>query len=141
MDHEYSTSALTEDQIGWDWFSLQFEGGSDLMLFQLRLSDGGVDPFSSGSFIDTSGNVTNLSVDDFRITVQETWESTDTGARYPAKWLLEVPTKGIELIITPLMADQELNVTYSYWEGAVQFSGTREGVQDQGYGYVELTGY
>ena len=25
MDHEYSTSALGEDQIGWDWFAIQFE--------------------------------------------------------------------------------------------------------------------
>ena len=27
MDHEWSTSALGEDQVGWDWFSLQLDDG------------------------------------------------------------------------------------------------------------------
>ena len=40
MDHEFSTSALDPDQVGWDWFSLQFEEGPALMLYQLRQQDG-----------------------------------------------------------------------------------------------------
>src|SRR6266508_372558 len=31
-DHEFSSGVLDENQIGWDWFSLQFESGSALML-------------------------------------------------------------------------------------------------------------
>jgi ABC-type lipoprotein export system ATPase subunit len=42
---------------------------------------------------------------------------------------------------TPLMADQELNLSFRYWEGAVRVSGTRAGSQVTGVGYVELTGY
>ena len=41
-DHEFSTSVLDENQIGWDWFSLQFEDGQALMLFQLRERTGGI---------------------------------------------------------------------------------------------------
>jgi predicted secreted hydrolase len=39
------------------------------------------------------------------------------------------------------MANQELNVSTVYWEGAVQFSGTLGGEPIQGRGYVEMTGY
>jgi predicted secreted hydrolase len=44
--------------IGWDWFSLQFDNGTALMLFQIRNEDGSIEPFSSGSFIDADGSVT-----------------------------------------------------------------------------------
>jgi hypothetical protein len=30
LDREWSTSALADDQVGWDWFALQFSDGSDL---------------------------------------------------------------------------------------------------------------
>jgi predicted secreted hydrolase len=39
------------------------------------------------------------------------------------------------------LADQELNVSYAYWEGAVQISGEHGGDPVRGSGYVEMTGY
>src|ERR1700752_2007557 len=56
-DHEFSTSVLDKNQIGWDWFSLQFEDGHALMLFQLRERDGGNSDSSSGTFIDNIGKL------------------------------------------------------------------------------------
>ena len=41
----------------------------------------------------------------------------------------------------PAFADQELNLSYAYWEGAVQVEGTLLGEATSGRGYVELTGY
>ena len=52
MDHEFFTHQLTENQSGWDWLSLQFEDGSEMMLFQLRRKDGSPDAFSAGPYID-----------------------------------------------------------------------------------------
>ena len=43
MDHEWSTSALGAEQVGWDWFSIQLDDNTELMLFQLRRADGTVD--------------------------------------------------------------------------------------------------
>jgi predicted secreted hydrolase len=39
------------------------------------------------------------------------------------------------------VADQELNVSFDYWEGAVRIGGTWQGQTVAGSGYVELTGY
>jgi predicted secreted hydrolase len=40
-----------------------------------------------------------------------------------------------------VLADQELDVSVRYWEGAVDVTGTRAGRTAAGVGYVELTGY
>ncbi len=140
-DHEFSTSALGAEQVGWDWFALQLDDGSELMLFQIRRADGSLDPFSSGSYVLPDGTARPLARADFSIAPAETWRSPHTGATYPARWRLEVPALALTLDVTPCLADQELRVSYVYWEGAVRVSGARDGVAVQGQGYVELTGY
>jgi predicted secreted hydrolase len=141
MDHEWSTGALAADQVGWDWFSLQLDDGSELMVFQLRKEDGSIDPFSSGTFIAPDGTTRPLDRDEFQIRVEETWRSPHTGATYPAAWTLGVPAVGLRLEIEPYLADQELILSYAYWEGAVQATGERAGQSVDGSGYVEMTGY
>ena len=48
---------------------------------------------------------------------------------------------GIDLKITPVIEDQEMDLFFQYWEGAVFIEGTINGENIAGYGYVELTGY
>jgi predicted secreted hydrolase len=141
MDHEFSTSALTENQVGWDWFALQLDGGSDLMVFQIRQADGAIDPFSSGTLVLPDGTSVYLNRDDFAVAVQDTWSSPHTGAVYPAGWRISIPQADLTLDVTPLVSDQELRLSYAYWEGAVQITGENAGIPVSGVGYVELTGY
>ena len=60
---------------------------------------------------------------------------------YPARWTVTVPTADLTLEIEPYLADQELNLSYDYWKGAVRVSGERAGSTVSGSGYVEMTGY
>ena len=141
MDREWSTSSLGRDQIGWDWFALQLTDGWDLMLYRLRRKDGGVDPASSGTLIAPDGSSRPLALADFRIEGSGEWRSPRSGARYPARWRVQIPGEGLDLQVLPLLADQELDVSFRYWEGAVGIEGTRRGRPVRGRGYVELTGY
>jgi predicted secreted hydrolase len=141
MDHEFSTSALGPDQVGWDWFSLQLDDGSELMAFQLRRGDGQPDGFSSGSVVAPDGTSRTLAPDDFTITPTGEWRSPETGGVYPAGWRIEVPSAGLDLTVTPLLADQENRLSFTYWEGAVEVAGMASGTPVAGRGYVELTGY
>lgn len=140
-DHEYSTSALSGDQVGWDWFAIQFSDQTELKVFHIRKENGEIDRFSSGSFVNQSGLITPLGDQDFSIKSTASWTSEASGATYPANWTIEVPELNIELQVSPLVADQELNVSYSYWEGAVSVTGTKNGFPIDGFGYAELTGY
>ena len=54
-DHEYSTSALSPGTVGWDWFSLQFDDGSALMLYGLRQENGDIADVSSGTYVSATG--------------------------------------------------------------------------------------
>lgn len=141
MDREWSTSSLGADQVGWDWFALQLSDGRDLMLYQLRRQDGGADPASSGSLVGPDGGARSLSSADFSIDGLDLWTSPRSGAAYPARWRVRVPSEELDLEVRPLLADQELDVSFRYWEGAVAVEGTRAGRPVRGRGYVELTGY
>lgn len=140
-DHEWSTSALSAGAIGWDWFSLQLDNGGALMFFEIRREDGGLEPYSSGTYVDPSGEIVPLTAGDWELAVTSTWRSPYSDAEYPAGWRITVPGLELELSGAPLMPDQELNVSTVYWEGASQFSGTLAGEPVSATGYVEMTGY
>ncbi|WP_447978049.1 lipocalin-like domain-containing protein [Candidatus Nitrospira bockiana] len=145
MDHEFGSGKLGDDQVGWDWFSMQFENGSELMLYRLRRSDGAADPASSGTFVRSDGTTHALSLSDVLITVIDYWTSPVSGARYPSGWRISIPSLALSVSVTPKMSAQELRTTRStrvtYWEGAVSIRGQLHGQPLTGEGYVELTGY
>jgi predicted secreted hydrolase len=145
MDHEFGSSQLREYQVGWDWFSIQIENGTDLMFYQLRHRDGKIDPYSSGTVILADGKSRHLKAQEFQIDILDKWKSQRSGATYPSQWLIKVPTSGIELKLTPTVKDQELvtheSTRVTYWEGSVKVEGKYEASQVRGKGYAELTGY
>jgi len=140
LDREWSSSALNEDQKGWDWFALQFDDGSELMFYNLRRTDGTQDANSAGTFIMADGSYEHLERDDVDIRVTNSWQSPE-GGRYPARWTIEMPRLDLSVDVEPVIDDQELFTTVRYWEGAVDVSGTKAGRPVTGRGYVELTGY
>ncbi len=137
FDHEWSTSALGDLQSGWDWFSLQLSNNTEIMIYMLRLKDGTVDPVSSGTYVDKSGDTVHLKSSDFIVETVEFWKSPSTNIKYPSKWTVMIPKYNIELDVQPVINNQEFNHSFTYWEGAVRVSGDNI----SGQGYVELTGY
>ncbi|MGE0158550.1 MAG: lipocalin-like domain-containing protein [Gemmatimonadales bacterium] len=143
LDREWSTSALSAGQAGWDWFALQLDDGWDLMAYRLRRADGSADAFSEAVVVDPGGAATRLRFgDDVTLESTGTWTSPIDGAVYPAGWRIAIPARGWDLTVAPRVADQELDLSFRYWEGAVSVRGTGEGgAPVSGRGYVELTGY
>jgi predicted secreted hydrolase len=141
MDREWSTSALSDEQSGWDWFALQMFDNTELMYYQLRRKDGHPDSNSSGSFI--LADNTKISLKGYEVTIKalDSWKSPHSKITYPSRWRLAVPGQNLDVEVVPLINDQELNVSYRYWEGAVSVSGTKNGQPISGQGYVELAGY
>jgi predicted secreted hydrolase len=140
LDREWGSGGLGRGQAGWDWFAVQLADGSTLMFYALRGRDGRRDSHSAGTFVSAAGEVRALRSEDVAIAVTGTWRSA-TGAQYPARWRLQVPSLGLAVQLAPLLPDQELNTTPRYWEGAVDVRGSRGGTALGGRGYVELTGY
>ncbi len=142
FDHEWATNQLAKNQTGWDWFSIQFEDNTELMIYRLRLKDGSADAASSGSWIAQDGSVQHLKRDDIAMEPDRFWTSAKTGAKYPVGWKLRIASLGLNLSVrTPLEAQELALQPVSYWEGVIDISGTRDGRATKGHGYLELTGY
>lgn len=145
MDHEFSSNPLNERLTGWDWFSVQLDNGTELMLYQLRLKNGGVDPHSSGTLVFADGSRRHIQAEDFSVAPAGRWKSGHTGIEYPAGWEIALKNPKIRLTVSPSLVDQELyelrSISGSYWEGSVSIAGEYEGAPARGKGYVELVGY
>jgi predicted secreted hydrolase len=141
MDREFSTGALGRDLVGWDWLALALSDGRELMFYRLRRADGSIDPLSAGSLIDAAGQARHLAAADLTMTTLSQWQSARSGATYPASFRLSVPGANIDLDVKPMLLDQELDVSFRYWEGAVSAEGRSDSAVPRARGYVERTGY
>ena len=145
MDHEFASALLEEGLQGWDWFGLQFNDGTELMLFVLRRKDGGAHPASAGTFVTRNGKTRHIGSEGMELEVLDRWRSPQTGIRYPSRWRLRIDPLGLEVRVEPRMKNQEMRTESSsgriYWEGSVSAQGSRGSKSLEGTGYVELTGY
>lgn len=139
MDHEFSSNQLADNQIGWDWFSVQLDDGRDLMLYVLRNHDGGVD-YATGTVTSADGSTRFLGATDWSYSPSQEWTSPHTGATYATRWQVRVPAAALDLRLEAIMRDQEnCGRRLYYWEGAVRALDASG--RSVGRGYVELTGY
>ncbi len=142
FDHEWATNQLAPGQAGWNWLSAQCDDGSELMLYQMRLTNDAIDPISSGTFIRADGRSVSLTNADFQMTPTAFWKSPTTAANYPISWKVTVPREQLAFTIAPVLLNQELVLApIVYWEGAFDLEGAHEGHEVGGHGYLELTGY
>ena len=145
FDHEFGSNQLAPDQVGWDWLGLHLSDGRDLMFYGLRRIDGTFEPASSGTMVDAAGKGRYLPLSSVALRVLDHWRSPKSGASYPSRWRIVVPSSRLDLELRPILADQELltagSTGVTYWEGGVEGRGTSEGHPITCTGYVELTGY
>jgi len=133
FDHEFGSSQLRNTTRGWDWYSVQLDNESELMIYVLH----GVE--TGGSLITSDGHVIPIRADQIQIRSARKWKS------YPMDWTITIPSLRIALKLDSLLDDQELvtrgSTRVTYWEGAVDVQGSFDGVVVRGEGYVEMTGY
>ena len=143
FDHQKMNRPKKIKVDGWDWFSLMFDDGSELMLYCIkgRHTKG----YKGGSFIDSKSKITNLKPDDFKIKSLKEWRSKKTGIVYPNTWEINLPKQNLKLKVKPDVDGQELydffTTPVAYWEGACSVSGKKNGKSIKGKSYVELVGY
>jgi len=145
MDHEFMSNALMPNQIGWDWISLMTKSGDSIMYFKLRTLK--KEDETTACALQDSNGVIHDCVASF--TQKTSWQSPQSGARYPATMQLSIRQLSISpsassatgqatrvFEIATMLADQELNgLELAYYEGAIR-------AEDRSaIGYAEFTGY
>ncbi|MBI4328412.1 MAG: hypothetical protein HY685_00935 [Chloroflexi bacterium] len=144
MDHQWGDFVVLAAPGGWQWFAVQLDDGTEVMVTESRDPQGEVSALY-GTYVDAQGSARPLSAGELSLEVLGRWESPHTGAVYPGAWRLRLSQQGLDLRLTPIVADQEMAkvqpVASAYWEGKVKVAGTRNGVPVTGQAYVELVGY
>ena len=131
LDREWSSQPLSDDQTGWDWFSLSLETGK-LMGFRLRQSDGSY--YTSATWIDPDGDTT--SYPDGAFTAEPTTFSEVAGRDVPTQWTVQLDAQGVDLDVYALTPQSWMDTSIPYWEGPIIVEGSHTG-----RGYLEMTGY
>ena len=132
FDHEWTSQYLSPLTQGWDWFSIHFDDGSKLMLFNMRHQQ--AQDFWSGTLVTTKGDVVHLAEQDIQVKV--TKRDKVEGRLLPLHWSIKLPKQKINIQISPLQTKQWNPGIFSYYEGGTVISGSHIGV-----GFIELTGY
>ena len=131
LDREWSSQPLSDNQTGWDWFSLSFEDGK-LMGFRLRQTDGS--DYTSATWIDPDGTTTSYSNSAFEA---EPVAISDIGGRdVPTTWNVRLADRGVDVEVTAINPQAWMNTSVPYWEGPITVQGSHTG-----RGYLEMTGY
>lgn len=135
LDREWSTSILSDEQTGWDWFALQLDDGRSIMVFQLRRQDGQRDVHDHGVLVESDGGRRLLDAEDFELKPTRFWED-DEGVAWPVAWRVSVDDEVWQ--VEAVLDDQKMVTSVRYWEGLVV---VRQTDAEVGRGYLELTGY
>jgi predicted secreted hydrolase len=143
MDHQWGDFSVTGYPTGWQWFAVQLDDGSELMVTEAR--DGNETPLVYGTLVRPDGHSIHLTNDDTTLTTLGTWMSPHTQTEYPAGWRISVPEHRLEIELVPTIADQEITVAFPprtiYWEGTASVSATLNNETIRGNAFVELVGY
>jgi predicted secreted hydrolase len=143
MDHQWGDFAVTGYPLGWQWFAVQFDDGTDIMVTEAKSDDGTAMVY--GTLVQPDGRSVHINNDDITLTVLDTWRSPHTRADYPARWRISLNPFGLEIDLTPVIEDQEITVAFPprtiYWEGVAKVSATKGGEALEGRAFVELVGF
>lgn len=105
MDHQWGNFVVTAAG-GWDWYSLQLDNLSELMLYVLRGPNGEATGVY-GTQVLADGTVRDLQPGSVSAQAVGSWTSPHTGTVYPSGWRLQLPG-GDRLELSPQLLDQEL---------------------------------
>ncbi len=141
MDHEWFSSVLETEQLGWDWFSLQLDDQRELMLFQIRPRNRAKPPFKYGVLVDQRGSTRQLTANEIVLKPIKKWQSQSSTAEYPVHWLADIPELDMKLQLDAVVDAQERDASFRYWEGAIKVTGMENSQSVSGHGYLEMTGY
>ena len=131
LDREWSSQPLSENQTGWDWFSLSLEDGK-LMGFRLRQTDGS--HYTAATWITPDGETVAYPNGAFQAEPMDTTQVN--GREVPTGWTVQLDDRGVDVDVYAINPQAWMTTSIPYWEGPVIIEGSH-----QGRGYLEMTGY
>jgi len=142
-DRQWNCGNLITNKVGWNWISITLDNGQKFMTYKVfnRNND---ETVSSVACIDENSKTLHFDDKDMKLNALEYWKSPHSKKKYPIKWQLIIPSKNYNMVITPLLKDQELQLKFYnianlfYWEGMCKVEADINGEKINGRAYLEM---
>ena len=147
FDHQWGDFFVVGKPAGWQWFAMHLDNGDSIMVSEVRGADGEVIAIDGTlTRLDGTQRIFEAENDNIQIQQLDQWISPHTNGIYPSKWRIVLEEEKLDMIIQPVIADQEIpamplgNKAAAYWEGRADIFDSNSN-QIIGRAYVELSGY
>ncbi len=138
MDHQWGNFRIPG--MHWDWFSMRFDDGGALMLFNIR------DPKDKPHRFEWTYRAPDGTVkygSSAEMSAARKWRDDAGKATYPVDWTITIKDLDAKFSVKTLFDAQSIHhvKTPSYWEGLCSVEGTIGGRPVKGKNYTEMTFY
>ena len=138
IDRQYGNLS-PQNGTKYEWFSLQLSNNMDINLWNI-FAEGNKVPNNEkfrilSAYVDEDIQYTNS---DFKLERLAFEYTEDKGRCYAKKWKLTSDVNKLDLIISTLYSDSEVQSPFQFYEGATKITGTVNGKDVTGYGFAEL---
>jgi predicted secreted hydrolase len=138
IDRQYGNfNPLTGEN--YEWFSLQLSNGMDINLWNIFTYENQIPEAPEyrllSAYVDEDSSFT---ISDFELTRLDFFETPDLERHYAKRWRLVAESEGIDLIISSVNTDSELELPFHFFEGSTIIEGSVNDVPVTGYGFAEL---
>lgn len=133
LEHEWASGFFDENQIGRDWFVVNLDRQTKLMVTQYRYKDHPSHQF--GILLRRDGRHSLLSEEDLTLQTLPA-RQLKSGRKVPLQWIINIPKYNINLTTQVMRNEQWLDAFVPYWQGPITTTGSH-----QASGFMQLAGY
>lgn len=139
IDRQYGNVNPYTIGMEYEWFSIQLSNKMDLNVWNIFTAKDKVpDDKKFKIFAAYLNDNTQYTISDFQLKRLEFSYTPDKQKCYAKKWHLTSSVNNIDLIITSLFFDSEVNLPIRFYEGTTSITGTVNGQSVTGIGFAEL---
>ncbi|MBP3141437.1 lipocalin-like domain-containing protein [Aliivibrio fischeri] len=133
LEHEWASGFFDENQYGRDWFAINLDNQTKLIVTQYRYQDH--PPYQFGALLRKNGSYTLLSEEDLTLQTLPA-RQLKNGRKVPLQWIINIPKYDINLTTQVMRNEQWLDAFIPYWQGPIITTGSH-----QASGFMQLAGY
>ena len=138
IDRQYG-SLNPSNGTKYEWFALQLSNGMDINLWNIFTQENTIpnnDKYRIfSSYVNDS---TQYTTSDFELERLSYAYTPDHQKCYAQSWRLTSPINNVDLVVSTLYSNSEVQSPFRFFEGATTISGTVNGVAVTGKGFAEL---
>ena len=138
IDRQYGNfNPLTAES--YEWFHVQLSNGIDMNLWNIFTPENKIPDTKKYRILATYENDnTQYTTSDFTIERLGFNFMPDSSRCYASKWRLTSPKNKVDLLISSIHRNEEIEWPFRFYEGATEVTGTVNGLAVTGFGFAEL---